>query len=124
MGFRSQVLCQYTSDDGVKYTFRQMDGVRASAGNIVADGTEVGRLPQGLRPRRIHCEWFSAGGAGQAVGQFGRSVVIGSTSNAHFTGATKTIALSDYDSLGTVQTTPNVQRDFRITGRTGEKRTF
>jgi hypothetical protein len=124
MAFNSLVLTRYVADSGTLYTVRQRDGIRAALGNTLADGTETGRLPQALRPRKIHAAWFSAGGVGQAIGKFTRSEVIGSASNALYTNATKTVSLPDYDSLGTVQTTPNVMRSFTVTGRTGESQTF
>ena len=124
MGARSLVHVQYLTDEGLKIAIRQEQQIQEAAGNPLVDGTEV-RGFERMKLRKIHATWFSAGGAGQAVGQFNRSIVISDPTNPLWTNADKQISLPDYESVpGAGQTTPNVRRDFTVTGRTGEKVTF
>jgi hypothetical protein len=118
----SKGLYQYTRDDGTVHYLVSLDkDIAAAAGFGAPDGTERA-LPKRYRLRHIICSWFSAGGAGQAVGKFTRSIPIPSVSNPLWNN-TNTIQLSDYNSVpGAGQTTPNVQRPFSVSGRIGEKR--
>jgi hypothetical protein len=124
MGARSMVRVKYTTDTGYLMTVKQEQQIATAAGNVLADGTEGAAL-EGFTPRHVEASWFSAGGAGQAVGKFTRKVVIGSVANPLYTHADVAISLPDYDSVpGAAQTTPNVMREFQTTGRIGERLHF
>lgn len=114
---------RYTSDTGTNYAL-DMDASNASAmGFAVADPADL-PLPKRMRPRAVHALWFSAGGPGQAVGAFRRTLPVPNLTSPYWTGANRTVSLPDFDSVpGAGQTTPNVMRPFGITGYRGERRT-
>jgi hypothetical protein len=114
---------RYVSDAGTNYAVR-MSTVVADAAGFGAAQTGDQTLPKRFKLRHVIASWFSAGGAGQAVGKFTRSVPVPTTTSGLWTGATETIDLPDYSSVpGAGQTTPNVMRTFAITGFAGERRT-
>jgi hypothetical protein len=115
---------RYTGDDGTNYRVRLATVVATSVGFTAAQTGDL-TLPKRFKMRHAICSWFSAGGAGQAVGKFTRSVPIPTVGHAIWAGTDDVISLPDYNSVpGAGQTSPNVMRDFTVTGLAGERRTL
>jgi hypothetical protein len=114
---------RYVGDNGTNYAVRLADNIASAAGFGAAQPGDVTK-PSRFTMRHVIASWFSAGGAGQAVGKFTRSVPVPSLTSPLWTGATADLSLPDYNSTpGAGQTTPNVMRTFTITGWAGERRT-
>lgn len=105
---------RYETDGGKEYTIR-MDASNAKAvGNIEGNGKD-GAMPVGLTPRVIHCELYDTG----TKRLHKRQIVICKPGPSSFVkGTLSTIKLPFYQETG------QGQGDFRVTGYTGEKRTF
>jgi hypothetical protein len=114
---------RYVSDNNVNYATRMDDAIADALGFTDAQVGDL-TLPGRFKMRHAVVSWFSAGGAGQAVGRFTRSVPVPTLTHGIWTDAIDTVSLRDYNSVpGAGQTSPFVMRDFTVTGLVGEKRT-
>lgn len=103
----------YNADDGKQYTLRMDKSNATAVGNATGKGKD-GAIPRGMQPRVVNCELLDTG----TKRVMKRQLVVCKKDSALIKGTVLTINLPMYQETG------QANAAFRVTGYTGEQRTF